>query len=126
MWPVEFFTNELNEFGNFLNEKNVLMTSIGFILALQTNSFFLDVIDDIVKPVANRIVAEDINKHTVNVYGIKLKIGHLFFSIFNLIITLIMIFYIYRLSVGSPSIVSNVVSTIQNSVESVFSVFKKV
>lgn len=124
MWPVEFFTNELNEFGNFLNEKNVLMTSIGFILALQVNSFFLDVIDDIVKPVANRVIAEDINKHTVNVYGIKLKIGHLFFSIFNLIITLIMIFYIYRLSVGSPSIVSNVVSTIQNSVESVLSVFK--
>ena len=24
MWPVEFFTNELNEFGNFLNEKNKL------------------------------------------------------------------------------------------------------
>ena len=124
MWPVEFFTNELIEFGNFLNEKNVLMTSIGFILALQVNSFFLDVIDDIIKPVANRVIAEDINKHTVNVYGIKLKIGHLFFSIFNLIITLIMIFYIYRLSVGSPSIVSNVVSTIQNSVESVLSVFK--
>ena len=124
MWPVEFFTNELNEFGNFLNEKNVLMTSIGFILALQVNSFFLDVIDDIVKPVANRIVAEDINKHTVNVYGIKFKIGHLFFSVFNLIITLIMIFYIYRLSVGSPSVFSNVVATIQNSVESVYSVFK--
>jgi large-conductance mechanosensitive channel len=124
MWPVEFFTNELTEFGIFLNEKNVLMTSIGFILALQVNSFFLDVIDDIIKPVANRVIAEDINKHTVNVYGIKLKIGHLFFSVFNLIITLIMIFYIYRLSIGSPSIVSTVVSSIQNSVQSVLSVFK--
>jgi large-conductance mechanosensitive channel len=119
MWPLNFLQSEINEFANFLDKKNVLTTSMGLILALQINTLFLNIIDDIIKPVASKVVDEDINKHTVDINGIKLKVGHLFFSIFNVFITLIMIFYLYRISTESSTIVSG----IQDSFKKILNVF---
>jgi len=119
MWPLNVLTSEIIAFINFLDQKNVLTTSMGLILALQINTLFLNIIDDIIKPVASKVVDEDINKHTVDIYGIKLKVGHLFFSIFNVFITLIMIFYLYRLTSES----TNIVSGIQDSFKKILSVF---
>ena len=119
MWAFNILASEFNEFINFLESKNVLSSSMGFILALQLNTLFLNIIDDIVKPVASKVVDEDINKHTVDIYGVKLKIGHLFFSIFHVFISLILIFYMYRLSTESPSLVSNFIQGVQNSIKKI-------
>jgi hypothetical protein len=114
MWPFNILKSEFIEFINFLESRNILSSSIGFILAFQINNLFLNIIDDVVKPVASKVVAEDINKHTVNIFGFKLRIGRLFFSILHVFIILVFIFYIYRLSTESTNIFSNLVETVKN------------
>ena len=95
---INLIIDEFLDFFKFLNERNILNTGIGLVIALQVNSLFNTILDDLIKPVASQAVSEDINKHYVEFKGIRFKIGHLSMAIINFIITMILIFYLYRVS----------------------------
>lgn len=103
-----YVKSEFADFLTFLTERNIMGAGIGLIIALQVNSLFLDFVDDIIKPVASKVVSEDININYVTILGVKLKVGHLIISIINFIITMIFIFYLYRLSKSTPKIINRV------------------
>jgi len=117
---IEILYSEFLDFFKFLNERNILNTGIGLVIALQVNSLFGTILEDLIKPVATNVVSEDINKHYIEFYGVKLKIGHLSMSIINFIITMILIFYLYRISMKTPSFFQNVYGSVSGSI-SVFS-----
>jgi len=109
------FKDEFLEFLNFLYKKNILASGIGFVIALQINSLFLNILEDLIKPIASKVISEDVNKHYIVFYGIKFKIGHLFVSILNFIITLILVFYLYRISMKTPTLFDRFLNTISFS-----------
>jgi len=116
---INFIYDEFIDFFKFLNERNVLTTGIGLVIALQVNSLFANILDDLIKPVATNVVSEDINKHYIEFYGIRFKVGHLSMSIINFIITMILIFYLYKVSKKAPSFIENMYGSITNSISSV-------
>ena len=104
---IAFIGDEFSEFIAFLNKNNIISSGVGLIIALQINRLFLDFIADIVKPVANKIVSEDIDKHETNLLGISFKFGHLLTSIINFLITMIFIFYLYKITQSTPTVIEN-------------------
>jgi hypothetical protein len=100
----EVFKNEFIEFFRFLYEKNILASGIGFIIAMQINDLFKNILEDLVKPIATKAVSEDINKHYIELFGMRFKVGHLLVSIINFIITIFLIFYLYRITMKAPTI----------------------
>ena len=116
---TKLILDEFSDFFKFLNERNILNTGIGLVIALQVNSLFGTILEDLIKPVATNVVSEDINKHYVEFYGIRFKIGHLSMAIINFIITMILIFYLYRVSMKAPSFLESMYGGITNSISSV-------
>lgn len=117
----DFIYYEFFDFIKFLNDKNILTTGIGLIIALQVNTLFLSVMEDLIKPVATNAISEDINKHYVEFYGIRIRIGHLTMSIINFIITMLFIFYLYKISMKAPSLFESMFGRLKNTVSSVSS-----
>ena len=116
---INLIIDEFLDFFKFLNERNILNTGIGLVIALQVNSLFNTILDDLIKPVASKAVSEDINKHYIEFQGIRFKIGHLSMAIINFIITMILIFYLYRVSIKAPSFFESLYGGITNSVATV-------
>ena len=113
--------NEFIDFLKFLNDRNILTTGIGLIIALQVNTLFLSVMEDLIKPVATSAISEDINKHYVQFYGIRIRIGNLTMSIINFTITMLFIFYLYKISMKAPSVFESMFGTLKSSVSTVSS-----
>ena len=116
---LKLLVDEFADFFKFLTERNILNTGIGLVIALQVNTLFATVLEDLIKPVATNVVSEDINKHYVEFYGIRFKVGHLSMSIVNFIITMILIFYLYRVSMKAPSFIESMYGGITNSLSTV-------
>jgi large-conductance mechanosensitive channel len=116
---IKLILDEFLDFFKFLNERNILNTGIGLVIALQVNSLFNTILDDLIKPVASKAVSEDINKHYVKIYGIHFKIGHLSMAIINFIITMILIFYLYRVAIKAPTFFETMYGGITDSISSV-------
>ena len=112
---LKLFYDEFQDFFTFLNERNILNSGIGLVIALQVNSLFGTILEELIKPVATNVVSEDINKHYIEIYGIKFKVGHLSMSIINFIITMILVFYLYRVSMKAPSFMESMYGGITGS-----------
>lgn len=111
---IAFIGDEFTEFVAFLSKNNIITSGVGLIIALQVNRLFLDFIADIVKPVANNIISEDIDKHETKLAGISFKFGHLLTSLINFIITMIFIFYLYKITQSTPTIIEKFYSGIKS------------
>ena len=103
----EFLIAILEDFGNFLKSRNVINAGIAFVIALQINKLFTDMINLIINPIASKIISQDINKQEYIVYGIDFKTGQLFLSFINFIIVMVFIYYIFKISENAPTILEN-------------------
>jgi len=87
------------DFLSFLTEKNILNLAVATTIGFYINGFTSDIMDIIGKPIINKILnkAGDIEtKYIVTLFGIKFEIGRLIEVIFKLIVTLFIIYMIYR------------------------------
>jgi len=108
----QFLINILVDFGNFLKSRNVINAGIAFIIALQINKLFTDIINLIVNPIASKLISQEINKQEYNAYGISFKTGQIFLSFLNFIIVMIFVYYIFKLSETEPSILERFYSSV--------------
>jgi len=117
-----FYTvqGQFEDFIDFLKQKNIINTGIAFIIAMQVNKMFLDFINELVNPIASKMVSQEFNKKQYEIFGLKIKIGFLFLSFLNFIITMIFIYYIWKLSETTPGIIGSVYSRISNSIKKIF------
>ena len=116
---LENIKHEISDFFDFLNKKSVVNTGIALIIALQVNNLFLDFIDDIVRPVASTVVSGNIDTHYIKFFGIKMKLGHLIVSIINFLITMIFLYYIYKVSKSTPGFFDNLYHGIRRGVKTI-------
>ena len=104
----------LEDFGNFLKTRNVINAGIAFIIALQVNKLFTDLINLIVNPIASKVISQEINKQEYKLYGIDFKTGQLFLSFLNFIIVMIFIYYLFKMSEAAPTLFQNFYSKFTN------------
>ena len=108
------FIEQFNGFLKFLQEKNIINTGIAFIMALQINKLFLNFIEDIITPVADKVISEKMNAIETSILGIKFRIGRFFISFLNFTIMMICIYFIVKVSETSPFFFDNIYTKIKH------------
>jgi large-conductance mechanosensitive channel len=99
----QFINHFLEDFGNFLKSRNVINAGIAFVIAIQINKLFTDIINLIVNPIASKIISQELNQQEVAVAGIDFKTGQLFLTLFNFIIVMLFIYYVFKASEEAPT-----------------------
>ena len=104
----------LNDFGNFLKSRNIINAGIAFVIAIQINKLFTDVINLIVNPIASKIISQELNQQEIAVAGIDFKTGQLFLTIFNFIIVMLFIYYVFKASEEAPTTLEKFFTSVTN------------
>ena len=110
----EFLLNILNDFINFLKSRNIINAGIAFVIAIQINKLFTDIINLIVNPIASKMINEELSKKEYIVFGIDFKTGQLFLSFLNFIFIMIFVYYIFKLTEDAPNFFNKIYSTFTN------------
>jgi large-conductance mechanosensitive channel len=108
------FSEQLSGFIKFLFEKNIFQAGIAFVVASQVNKLFFDFIANIVTPITERVMSQDIKKIKTNVFGAELQIGNFALSVLNFIIVIIFLFYLYKISDSSKTMFENIIAKIKS------------
>lgn len=116
----------LEDFGKFLKSRNIINTGIAFVIAIQVNKIFLDIIDIIVNPIASKVINQDLNKQETQILDVKFKTGALFLSFFNFIIILIFIYNVLKISETAPTFLESLYSNVSKSVSNIGSSIQNV
>jgi large-conductance mechanosensitive channel len=116
----EYIYHIFSDFGSFLKGRNIINTGIAFVIALQVNKFFLDLVDIIVNPIASKLIDKELNKQETKVLNINFKTGALLLSLINFSIILIFIYNVFKLSESAPTILERVYSGISGSIKKIF------
>ena len=105
---------EIVGFIHFLLEKNVFQTGLAFVLATQVNQIFLKFANNIINPIVDKVVKEDVRKQTTNLFGIEFKTGEFSLGIINFILVLFFLYYMYKISDSSKTLFQNIANSIKN------------
>ncbi len=108
------FNEQLAGFAKFLFEKNIFQAGIAFVVATQVNKLFFDFIANIVTPITEKVLSEDIKKVKTKFFGIELQTGNFAMSVFNFFIVIIFLFYLYKISDSSKTLFENIVSKVKS------------
>lgn len=111
---------QFQDFLNFLKQRNIINTGIAFIIAMQINKMFMDFINELVNPVASRVISQEFNKKQTEILGIKIRFGLLFLSILNFIVIMIFIYYLWKISESTPGIIGSLYSSITGGLSKIF------
>jgi large-conductance mechanosensitive channel len=116
----------LEDFGKFLKSRNIINTGVAFVIAIQVNKMFLDIIDIIVNPIASKVINQELHKQETKILDVKFKTGALFLSVLNFIIILIFIYNVLKLSETAPTLFEKIYSNVSNSISNIGSSIKNV
>ena len=100
IYILNILKNNYDGFIKFLIDKNILQLAIGIILGTQVSHFTNTVNNIILKPLIEYIDSRntDFNKYSYNLFGINIKYGELLLSFIELITSLIIIYFMWRLT----------------------------
>lgn len=119
---LRIFNNNYQDFIQFLLEKNILQTIIGLLIATQVGLMSSVIINNILSPIINFIVADitkkkNFSEHTYTLLGINFKYGLIVLTSLKVFITFIFVFIIWKFS-SSLNAHSNVDSNVYLNVNS--------
>lgn len=111
---IETFNDQLSGFFKFLFEKNIFQAGIAFVVATQINKVFLDFLSNIVTPIADKVVSQEIKDVKSEIFGIELQTGNFALSVINFFIVMFFLFYLYKISDSSKSMFENIFSKVKS------------
>lgn len=100
---LDIFRNNASGFFQFMFEKNIIITAIGFIVSTQISRLITSFIEIFVDPVVKRLTAgtvESLQDLEITIFDVKLKIGLFLNTLFNFSITFFIIYQIYVFSIN--------------------------
>jgi large-conductance mechanosensitive channel len=92
-------TDTTNDFSSFISQNGILNLAIATTIGLYINKFTTGIMDVVGAPIVNTLLNGKVMDKTFSytIYGMKLEIGKLIELILNLLITLIIIYLIFKL-----------------------------
>lgn len=98
---LDFLKNNVTGILTFLFEKNIIQTMVGLIIASQVSKVTNVLSDVIISPTIQVISFGEFSKledFKIHLFGVEFKIGLLIITLVNLLIVLIIVYYIWKLS----------------------------
>ncbi len=98
---LDFLKDNVSGILSFLFEKNIIQTMIGLIIASQISKFTSVLSDVIISPVIQLISFGQFSKledFKIYLFGVEFKVGLLIITLVNLLLVLIVVYYIWKLS----------------------------
>lgn len=83
-------------FINFLKEKKIIESAIGYILATSINNFVKTGIIVFIDPIVNKIAGKDQQEKKINILGIEIEIGKFIIELIDFIIIILLIYIITK------------------------------
>lgn len=97
---VDILLKNGEDFFKFIIDRNIISLGVAFIIAGNLNNFSAVLSEFIFAPIIQRISAgkiKDVDKYTVKILGMELKIGMVIKALINLLIVILIIYYIMQL-----------------------------
>lgn len=97
---IDIIKYNITDMLTFILSKNIIQTGVGIIIASNINKLTIAVTDFVVSPIVNRFTngeIKDIEKYTMEVAGVEFKVGSLLLTIISFILTVIVVYYIWKL-----------------------------
>jgi large-conductance mechanosensitive channel len=95
---LEIFRDNTSGFFQFLFERNIIITAVGFIVSTQISKIITSFVTIFIDPIIKRISAgniESLKNLEVTIFDVNLKIGLFIDTLFNFCITFLIIYQIY-------------------------------
>lgn len=113
---IDIIKNNIDDFLGFVLDKNIVQIGISLIIATNINTLTISITDFIISPIIARLTNgefKNIEKYTIDILGIKFKIGILIMTFINFFLTIIIIFYIFKLTdISSFNYLINIIKNI--------------
>ena len=107
---VNLGQNTLSDFVSFLSQQNILSLAIATAIGLYINTFITDIMNVVGTPIIDKILGNEKNenkKYICDVFGAEIELGKLIEIVIKLVLTLIIIYFIFS---KIPNLVYTVVS----------------
>ena len=98
---LEVFRNNTSGFFQFLFERNIIFTAIGFIVSIQISKLITSFVTIFIDPIIKRLsvgTIESLKDLEVTIFDVNIKIGLFIDTLFNFCITFLIIYQIYAFS----------------------------
>ncbi len=98
---LETFRNSTSGFLQFIFERNIIITAIGFIVSTQISKLVTSFVEIFIDPIIKRLSAGNIDSLKtleITIFDTKLKIGLFLETIFNFTITFLIVYQIWAFS----------------------------
>ena len=103
---LEIFRDNTSGFFQFLFERNIIITAIGFIVSTQISKLITSFVEIIIDPIIKRISAgtvDHLKDLEVSVYDVNFKIGLFLDTLLNFSVTFYVVYQLYSLSKSQDS-----------------------
>lgn len=91
--------NTVLDFENFLTQQNIISLAVATAIGLYINNFITDIMNVIGIPIVNKLLGDEKTfgkKYICTVFGIEFELGKLIEIILKLLITLVIIYFIFN------------------------------
>jgi len=98
---LEIFRDNTSGFFQFLFERNIIITAIGFIVSTQISKLITSFVEIIIDPIIKRLSAgtvASLKDLEVKIFDVNFKIGLFIDTLFNFSITFLIVYQIYAFS----------------------------
>ena len=127
LYLLDIFRSNSSGFFQFLFERNIMLTAVGFIVSTQITKLISSFIEIFVNPIIKRFSAgtvESLKDIEIEIFSINIKIGLFIDTLFSFMITFLIVYQIFAISKNQD--LSGLINWLRNSEEAIVSSKSKI
>lgn len=98
---IDILKDQSESFLRFLFQQNLIQLGIGLLVATQLSAFTTNVSTNILAPIINSLSTgsqKNLADYTITIFGVTFKVGTVIVGIINLLLMIIVIYFLYQLT----------------------------
>jgi large-conductance mechanosensitive channel len=98
---LEAFRNNTSGFFQFLFERNIIFTAVGFIASTQISKLVASFVEIFIDPIIKRLSAgtiDSLKDLEITIFNVKLKVGLFIDTLFNFCVSFLIVYQIWAFS----------------------------
>jgi large-conductance mechanosensitive channel len=100
-YTINILKDQSESFLRFLFQQNLIQLGIGLLVATQLSAFTTNVSTNILAPIINSLSTgsqKNLADYTITIFGVTFKVGNVIVGIINLLLMIIVIYFLYQLT----------------------------
>ena len=98
---IDILKEQSEDFLRFLFKQNLIQLGIGLLVATQLSAFTTNVSTNVLAPIINSLSTgsqKNLADYTITIFGVTFKVGTVIVGIINLLLMIIVIYFLYQLT----------------------------